>query len=224
MIINYQNNAGNFYAKNPGVDAKRRLTFNNNGCTHFLIVSGSIGDEMDIRKNGILDRIAEIPALQDNNEELNKEKYKVRLIQQPSYIACGNCVQMEQGYSSHAVYGCKYDKANNKLNIYIPENDYEYVIDIPFTVKYSIRQHKSEAKSGFLGFCKKSAEFTGTYILHIDDVQDYQDGYIYYKLKDYDYFITKEMLGKNIYIKTGKNAPEPVLLSKSRSISIRKYC
>ena len=45
-----------------------------------MIVSGSIGDEMDIRKNGILDRIAEIPALQDNNEELNIDKYKVWLL------------------------------------------------------------------------------------------------------------------------------------------------
>ena len=220
MIINYENHDGYFYAKNPHIDAQRRLTFSNRNCTHYLIISGAIGDEMNILKNGVLDHIAEINIFQNNGETLNIGKYKVRIIKQSTYIAVGNYVQMDTKSSCHSVYGCIFTEAEDKLSIYIPEKVEESIVYIPLTVKYQIKPQKTEEKKGFLGIGKKEAEFTGIYILRIDDVQEYQNGCIYYTLNGFNYFISKEMLGKNIYVKADKSKTEPALRSTNRSINL----
>ena len=215
MIINYENHDGYFYAKNPHIDAKRRLTFSNRNCTHYLIISGAIGDEMNILKNGVLDHIAETNILQNNGDTLNIGKYKVRFIKQSTYIAVGNYVQMDTKSSCHSVYGCIFTEAEDKLSIYIPERVEESIVYIPLTVKYQIKAQKTEEKKGFLGIGKKEV-----YILCIDDVQEYQNGCIYYTLNGFNYFISKEMLGKNIYVKADKSKTEPVLRSTNRSINL----
>ena len=222
MIINYENHDGYFYAKNPQIDAQRRLTFSYRNCTHYLIISGAIGDELNILKNGVLDHIAEINILQNNGETLNIGKYKVRIIKQSTYIAVGNHVQMDTKSSCHSVYGCVYAEAEDKLSIYIPKKVEESIVYIPVTVKYQIKPQKTEEKKGFLGIGKKEAEFTGIFIIRIDDIQEYQDGCIYYTLNGFNYYITKEMLGKNIYVKADKSKTEPVFRSANRSINLVK--
>lgn len=222
MVINYKNHDGYFYAKNPHIDAQRRLTFLNKNCTHYLIISGSIGDEMDILKNGVLDHISDISIFHNNGETLNVGRYKVRFIKQSTYIAVGNYVQMDTKSSCHAVYGCIYSEAEDKLNIYIPEKADEAVVYIPLTVKYQIKRQMTEAKNGFLGLGRKEAKFTGIFILHIDDIQDYQNGCIYYSVNNFNYFISKNMLGRNIYVKADKSQAEPVLRSTNRSINLVK--
>lgn len=222
MIINCENLDGSFYAKNPHIDGQRRLTFFHKNCTHYLIVSGNIGDEMHIQKNGIWEQLATKDILQSSGESMSMGKYKVRLVKQSTYIAVGNYVQMDTGASCHAVYGCVLDASEEKLHLYIPEKIDESVVCIPLTVQYHIKPLMTEEQRGFLGIGRKKAAFAGFYILHIDKVQDYPDGCIYYTVGDYNYYITKEMLEKNIYIKADQNKTEPVLRSANRSIRLVK--
>ncbi len=222
MIINYEKHDGYFYAKNPHIDAQRRLTFVSRNCTHYLIISGSVDDEIDILKTGIIDCMADTNLLHNNGETLNIGKYKVRCVKQSTYIAVGNYVPMDTKSSCHAVYGCIYTDTDDTLNIYIPEKTDESVVYIPLTVKYQVKRQMTEARNGFLGLGRKEAEFTGIYILRIDDIADYQNGCIYYTMNNLNYYLSKDMLGKNVYVKSDKSKAEPVLRSKNRSINLVK--
>lgn len=222
MIINTENLDGYFYAKNPHIDGQRKLTFFSSNCTHYLIVSGDIGDDMDIRKNGVAEQIAKIDLLKNPGESLRVGKFWVRLVKQSTYIAVGHFIQVESKATCHAVYGCVAveSEPENKLQIYIPDKIEEAIACIPLTVTYKIRPHMTEEKRGFLGLGKKRTEFAGAYIVRIDHVQEYPDGCIYYTVGAYNYYITKEMLEKDIYIKADDSKAEPVLRSANRSISL----
>ena len=220
MIVNHENHDGYFYVKNPHIDAQRRLTFSSRNCTHYLIVSGTIGDEMDIRKNGVLERLPEIRAAQNSGDTFSIGKYRVRLVRQSTYIAAGNHVQMDTKSSCHSVYGCIFTEADDRLDICIPEKAEESVVYIPLKVKYQIRPQKTEEKKGFLGIGRKEAEFSGYYVVRVDDIQEYQDGCIYYTLNGFTYYLSKEMLGKYIYIKADRSRSEPELCSASKSINL----
>ncbi len=222
MVINYKDHNNFFYAKLPKIDTQKRMTFQNKNCTHFLIISASVDDELDILKNGMIERISESDYDPDSADVKSIKQYKLRFVKQSSYVAIGNFVQMDDRSSAHSVYGCVYNKNEGVLNIFIPDKLEDSQVFVPYNVKYSVKRHMTEPKSGFLGIGKKAAEFTGYYRVNIENLQDYQNGSIYYTVGSLNYFVTKEMLGKNIFIKAGRGNEEPAIKTTNKSITLIK--
>lgn len=218
MIINYENHDGYFYARNPRIDLQRRLTFDCRNCSHYLIISGTMDDEFNILKNGIIDEIQNDNMAVVTGDVVNIGKYKIRFVKHSTYVAV-DYVQMDSKSSGYAVYGCKYLNDEDKLNIFIPKNIDEIVVSIPKTVRYKMKREMTEAKPGILGIGKKEAKFTGYYSVCFDDIQEYENGSIYYIVDGYNYYISQEMLGTKFYIRVNN---EPVFYSTVKSLKLLK--
>lgn len=222
MKINHTNPEGYFYAKNPQVDAQNRLTFNSNNCTHFVILSCLMEHDPDILSDGVLEGLSAIDFAHNDGNPFEIGVYKVRIVKQTTYIAAGNYVKLESKMLGHAVavYGCVYVGAEDRLDLFIPDKVEESRTYIPYNVAYTVRKQMSEGRKGFLGIGKTDPTFTGVYIIQIEPIQDYEDGTIYYTIDNYDYPITKEMLGKSVFVKAAKDRSEPILRDSVKGINL----
>ena len=212
-----------FCVQRPSLYNTGYLSFSPRNCTHYLVISGVLENNWDIKNSGILDKICDcVDPTSYNKKEIEVNSFKVRLIDHGTYVSGSNKIQVDPRLTCHIVYGCKYVADEETLRVNMPESNEESIVEVPMKISYSVKKDMTEGTKGFLGIGKKPPEFTGVYRFYISDVQDYKDGWIYYRVGDYKYYITKEMLGKNIYIKANLNGQPPELCSDKKSINIIK--
>ena len=212
-----------FSIQRPSLYNTGYIAFSSRNCTHYLVISGVLENDWDIKSNGILDKICDSIDLSCyDKKEIEVNSFKVRFVDHGTYVSGSNKLQVDPRLTCHIVYGCKYSVSDETLKVHIPENTEDSIVEVPLKISYSVNKVMTEGKKGFLGIGKKTPEFTGIYKFSISEVQDYQDGWIYYRVGDFKYYITKEMLGRSIYIKANHNGQPPELCSDKKSIDIVK--
>lgn len=219
MNIKFDTISANEYAMNPVIDKTFKLRLQEQGCSHFLILSHSSNENLtsldDDFRNVLIGREEQLLTFDD--EYIDSLSMRVTCVDRLLYIKNGGIVQLPARPACYIVLGCRFYQETNLFKIFMPDNLNSCKTKVFAEVTYSISPYFIEKKKLF----KTQNIRTDFYAVRIENIAEYSDGDIYYTIDNkYKYPITKRMLGMQILIKSAGTVP--AFYSSTRDLIIKE--
>lgn len=214
MELEFRDYDGSCFALNPRIERRADqlvMKLDEQSCTHFLLFSRT--------PNGIVD--LNDPALQGqlrNNQGLLleaideplSEDVAVSCISYRNYRMNDYAINLPQRIAEYTVVGCRLAKQESpeKLRVFIPQPQMSYSANVSLTVHYRVSPCSGEDGRLISG---KRAAGQPFCVVEFDDIPNYQDGGIVYRIEGipYKFPITRAMVGgKRLYIDAAMGIPQ----------------
>lgn len=209
MELEFREYDGSTVVLNPRVERsgdKNIMKFNEKNCDYFLLFSTTSENSMNLRDDMIQDAVrSKGNLLPDVRDMVLMEDVAFSCIEWSDYKVNDCALDLPDRAAEYMVIGCR--EENGRLAVYIPDDDMNCMARVSLTVSYRISQIAGESSRRL--FAKKVPQ-KSYFVVEFDDIPDYRDGGIIYRLDglDWDYPITRKMLenGK-FYIEAGYGTP-----------------
>lgn len=214
MELEFRDYDGSCYALNPRIERRADqlvMKLDEQSCTHFLLFSRTPNGIVDLSDSELREQLLKSrEALLDAVDKPLSEDIAVSCISYRDYRMNDYAVNLPQRIAEYTVMGCRLARQESpeKLRVFIPQPQMSCSANVSLTVSYRISPYSGEDGRMIPG---KRAAAQMLCAVEFDDIPNYQDGGIIYRIEGipYQFPITREMVGgKKLYIDTAMGMPK----------------
>ena len=213
MDIKFQEYDGSCFALNPRIERRADqliMKLDEQSCTHFLLFSRTPSGKVDLNDKNLQEQLTKISdTLIDLQDEPLSDDIAVSCVSFRNYRMNNYAVDLPQRIAEYTVIGCRLNRHEDpeKLMVYIPQPQMSFSANVSLTVRYRMTPYDGDGSKIIPG---KRTEQKSLYLVEFDDIPNYQNGGIVYRIEGlpYQFPITREMVGgKKLFIDISAGMP-----------------